>query len=234
MARDCHHMRILVVEDDVKIASFVVKGLKQSGFAVDHCPDGEEAQILAETTAFDAAVVDIMLPKLDGLSLVQRLRSKGSRLPIVFLSAKASVDDRVRGLQAGGDDYVSKPFAFSELLARIQALIRRASQVTEPTRLCAGDLTLDLIKREVVRGTETVELQPREFALLEYLMRNAGRPVTKAMILEHVWDYSFDPQTNVVDVLVHRLRGKIDPDKTRLHTLRGVGYVLRPSTPPAP
>lgn len=227
-------MRILVVEDDVKIASFVVKGLKQSGFAVDHCPDGEEAQILAETTAFDAAVVDIMLPKLDGLSLVQRLRSKGSRLPIVFLSAKASVDDRVRGLQAGGDDYVSKPFAFSELLARIQALIRRASQVTEPTRLCAGDLTLDLIKREVVRGTETVELQPREFALLEYLMRNAGRPVTKAMILEHVWDYSFDPQTNVVDVLVHRLRGKIDPDKTRLHTLRGVGYVLRPSTPPAP
>ena len=220
-------MRILVVEDDKKIALFVVNGLKQSGFAVDHCGDGEEGLSLAETTAYDAAVVDLMLPKLDGLSMIQRLRSKGLRLPILVLSAKASVDDRVKGLQAGGDDYLTKPFAFSELLARIQALIRRASQTSEPTRLSVGDLTLDLLSRQVTRGVETVELQPREFALLEYLMRHPGRTVTKTMVLEHVWDYSFDPQTNVVDVLVHRLRSKVDPDKTRLHTIRGVGYVLR-------
>lgn len=222
-------MRILVVEDDKKIASFVVNGLKQNGFAVDHCLDGEEALILAETTPFDAAIVDLMLPKLDGLSLIQRMRSKGSRIPILILSAKASVDDRVKGLQSGGDDYLTKPFAFSELLARIQALIRRSTQSTEPTKLTVGDLTLDLLTRQVTRGTETVDLQSREFALLEYLMRNAGRTVTKTMVLEHVWDYSFDPQTNVVDVLVHRLRAKIDPDKTRLHTIRGVGYALRPA-----
>ena len=222
-------MRILVVEDDKKIASFVVNGLKQSGYAVDHCVDGEDALVMAETTTYDAAVVDLMLPKLDGLSLVQRLRAKGMRVPILILSAKVSVDDRVRGLQAGGDDYLTKPFAFSELLARIQALIRRASQAAEPTKLTVGTLTLDLLTRQVTRGTETIELQPREFALLEYLMRNAGRTVTKTMILEHVWDYSFDPQTNVVDVLVHRLRAKVDPDKTRLHTIRGVGYVLRPA-----
>jgi two-component system OmpR family response regulator len=150
-------------------------------------------------------------------------------VPILILSAKSSVDDRVKGLQSGGDDYLPKPFAFSELLARIQALIRRASQSAEPTRLTVGDLTLDLLSRQVTRGTETIELQPREFALLEYLMRNPGRTVTKTMVLEHVWDYSFDPQTNVVDVLVHRLRAKVDPDKTRLHTMRGVGYVLRPA-----
>jgi two-component system OmpR family response regulator len=222
-------MRILVVEDDEKIASFVAKGLKQSGYAVDQCADGEEAFNLAITTAYDAALVDIMLPKLDGLSLVQRLRRQNNCVPVLILSAKGSVDDRVRGLQAGGDDYLTKPFAFSEMLARVQALIRRATQVAEPSRLIVGDLVLDLLTRSVTRGSETVELQPREFALLEYLMRNADRPVAKAMILEHVWDYSFDPQTNVVDVLVHRLRGKIDPDKTRLHTIRGVGYVLRPA-----
>jgi two-component system OmpR family response regulator len=220
-------MRVLVVEDDGQIASFVAKGLKQSGFAVDHCADGEEALTLAATTAYDAAIVDIMLPKLDGLSLVQRLRRKNNHVPVLILSAKASVDDRVRGLQAGGDDYLTKPFAFSEMLARVQALVRRATHVAEPSKLTVGDLVLDLLTRSVTRGGDTIELQPREFALLEYLMRNAGRPVAKAMILEHVWDYSFDPQTNVVDVLVHRLRGKIDPDKTRLHTIRGVGYVLR-------
>lgn len=222
-------MRVLVVEDDKKIASFVVNGLKQNGFAVDHSLDGEEALILAETTPFDAAVVDLMLPKLDGLSLIQRMRSKGSRIPILILSAKGSVDDRVKGLQSGGDDYLTKPFAFSELLARIQALIRRSTQSTEPTKLTVGDLTLDLLTRQVTRGSETVELQSREFTLLEYLMRNAGRTVTKTMVLEHVWDYSFDPQTNVVDVLIHRLRAKIDPDKTRLHTIRGVGYAIRPA-----
>lgn len=221
-------MRILVVEDDKKIASFVVNGLKQSGYAVDHCPDGEEALVLAATTPYDTAIVDVMLPRLDGLSVIQRLRAKGQRLPVLILSAKASVDDRVKGLHAGGDDYLTKPFAFSELLARIQALIRRATQAAEPTKLTVGDLTLDLITREVMRGSERIELQSREFTLLEYLMRNAGRTITKTMILEHVWDYSFDPQTNVVDVVVSRLRAKIDPDHTRLETVRGVGYIFRP------
>lgn len=222
-------MRILVVEDDQKIASFVVKGLKQSGYAVDHCGDGEEGLVLAEATAYDAAVVDIMLPKLDGLSLIQRLRAKKIRTPVIILSAKVSVTDRIKGLESGADDYLTKPFAFSELAARIQALIRRATQAPEPTRLSVGDLTLDLLKREVTLGSQTIELQAREFALLEYLMRNAGRAVTKTMILEHIFDYSFDPQTNVVDVLVHRLRSKVDPDKTRLQTMRGVGYMLKPA-----
>ena len=222
-------MRILVVEDDDQIASFVAKGLKQSGYAVDHCADGEEALTLATTTPYDAAVVDIQLPKLDGLSLVQRLRRQNNRLPVLFLSAKASVDDRVRGLQAGGDDYLTKPFAFSEMLARVQALVRRATQVAEPSRLTVGDLVLDLLSRSVTRGSETIDLQPREFSLLEYLMRNPDRPVTKTMILEHVWDYAFDPKTNVVDVLVCRLRNKIDRDFSLklIHTMRGFGYVLK-------
>jgi two-component system OmpR family response regulator len=223
-------MRILVVEDDRKIASFIVNGLKQSAFAVDHCSDGEEAVVMGESINYDAAVVDIMLPKMDGLSVVQQWRKKGRNLPVLFLSAKGSVDDRVKGLQAGGDDYMVKPFAFSELLARVQALIRRATHATEPTRLAVGGLTLDLLTREVERDARRIELQSREFALLEFLMRHAGRVVTKTMILEHVWDYSFDPQTNVVDVLVCRLRNKIDKDFPRkmLHTLRGVGYVLKP------
>jgi two-component system OmpR family response regulator len=222
-------MRILVVEDDKKIASFIINGLKQSGYAVDHCGDGEDGLAQAQTIGYDAAVVDLMLPKLDGLSLIQQLRANGIRTPLLILSAKSSVDDRVRGLQAGGDDYLTKPFAFSELLARLQALIRRSTQAPEPTRLTVGDLTLDLITREVRRGGEPIELQPREFALLEYLMRHPNRPVTKTMILEHIFDYSFDPQTNVVDVLVHRLRSKVDKDKAMLHTIRGVGYVLRPA-----
>jgi two-component system OmpR family response regulator len=222
-------VRILVVEDDEKIASFVVKGLKQNGYAVDHCPDGERGLVLARTVPYDAAIVDLMLPKLDGLSLIQQLRAESVRVPVLILSARASVDDRVRGLQAGGDDYLTKPFAFSELLARIQALIRRATESSDPVRLTVGDLTLDLHTREVQRGNEKIELQPREFSLLEYFMRHPKRVVTKTMILEHIFDFSFDPQTNVVDVLVHRLRGKVDPDKTRIHTLRGVGYVLRPA-----
>ena len=222
-------MRILVVEDDKKIASFVVNGLKQSGFAVDHSADGEDGLFRAQSVPYDALIVDVMLPKLDGLGLVQQLRAKGTRVPVLILSAKASVDDRVRGLQAGGDDYLTKPFAFSELQARLQALIRRATQTPEPTRLAVGDLTLDLLTREVKRGAEAIDLQPREFALLEYLMRHPNRPVTKTMILEHIFDYSFDPQTNVVDVLVHRLRGKLDKDKAMIHTIRGVGYVLRPA-----
>ncbi len=220
-------MRILVVEDDKKIASFVVNGLKQSGYAVDHATDGEDGLARAQAITYDVLVVDLMLPKLDGLSLIRQLRVKGVRSPVLILSAKASVDERVRGLQAGGDDYLTKPFAFSELLARIQALIRRATQTPEPTRLTVGDLSLDLLSREVQRGGESIELQPREFALLEYLMRYANRPVTKTMILERIFDYSFDPQTNVVDVLVHRLRSKVDKDRAMIHTLRGVGYVLR-------
>jgi len=220
-------MRILVVEDDDKIASFIVKGLKQNSYAVDQRADGEAGLALAQSVAYDAAVVDVMLPKLDGLALVQRIRANKVHLPVLILSAKASVDDRVRGLQAGADDYLTKPFAFSELLARIQALIRRATQTAEPSRLAAGQLTMDLLTREVRRGGALIELQPREFALLEYLMRSPNRAVTKTMILEHIFDYSFDPQTNVVDVLVHRLRNKVDPDKTMIHTMRGVGYVLR-------
>ncbi|MFA5057902.1 MAG: response regulator transcription factor [Opitutaceae bacterium] len=221
-------MRILVVEDDPKIASFVAGGLRQHGFAVDPARDGDEALALVATTAYDAAVVDVMLPRLDGLSLVRRLRAARNALPVLFLSARSSVDDRIGGLQAGGDDYLTKPFAFSELLARVQALIRRATQAPEATRLTAGDLALDLATREVRVGDRPVELQPREFTLLAFLLRHVGRPVTKTMILEHVWDYSFDPQTNVVDVLVHRLRAKIDPDHRRIETVRGVGYVLKP------
>jgi two-component system OmpR family response regulator len=220
-------MRILVVEDDEKIASFVVKGLKQNGYAVDHRADGEQGLALAQSVAYDAGIVDLMLPKLDGLSLIQRIREQKIQVPVLILSAKATVEDRVRGLQAGGDDYLTKPFAFSELLARVQALIRRSTQTVEPTRLTVGDLSLDLLTREVRRGSESIELQPREFALLEYLMRSANRAVTKTMILEHIFDYSFDPQTNVVDVLVHRLRNKVDPEKTMIQTIRGVGYALR-------
>ena len=186
---------------------------------------------MARSTPYDTGVIDIMLPKLSGLILVQTLRREKVRTPMLFLSAKASVDDRVKGLQMGGDDYLVKPFSFSELLARIQALIRRSANAVEPTRLVAGDLSLDLLAREATRGGQRIELQAREFSLLEYLMRHVGRVVTKTMILEHIWDYSFDPQTNVVDVLVHRLRAKVDKEfaKKLIHTLRGVGYVLRAS-----
>ncbi len=221
-------MRILVVEDDKKIASFVVNGLKQSGYAVDHAEDGEDGLIRAQTTQYDVAIVDVMLPKLDGLGLIRQLRASHIQTPVLILSARSSVDDRVQGLQEGGDDYLTKPFAFSELLARVQALIRRSTHSPEPTRLNVGDLAMDLLTREVRRDGESIELQPREFALLEYLMRNANRVVTKTMILERIFDYSFDPQTNVVDVLIHRLRRKVDKDRAIIHTIRGVGYVLRP------
>lgn len=222
-------MRILVLEDDAKIASFIVKGLKQNGFAVDHAADGEAGLRLARTHPYDALVLDLMLPQLDGLSLLRRLREERVTTPVIILSALAAVDDRIRGLQAGGDDYLTKPFAFSELLARIHALIRRAAKSAEPTRLVVGDLSLDVVTREVVRGGKPVELQPREFALLECLMRQPGRALTKTLILERIYDYNFDPQTNVVDVLVHRLRTKVDKEHpTKLiHTIRGVGYVLK-------
>ena len=222
-------MRVLVVEDDAKIAAFVTLGLKQAGFVVDQVADGAAGLALALTEPYAVVVIDLMLPQLDGLSLIEEVRRRQVNTPMLILSAKRSVDDRVKGLQTGGDDYLTKPFAFAELLARVQALIRRASGVTEPTRLKVGDLTLDLLTREVTRAGERLELQPREFALLEYLMRNAGRVISKTLILSHVWDYHFDPQTNVVDVLVSRLRSKVDKDHSEkyIQTLRGVGYVLR-------
>lgn len=222
-------MRLLLVEDDVKIASFIIKGFKAAGFAVDHAADGENGLAMAVTEPYDAAIVDIMLPKMDGLTLIQRLRRERVGTPVIILSAKGAIDDRVRGLQTGGDDYLTKPFAFSELLARVQALIRRAGGLSEPTRLTAADLSLDLIRREVVRAGRKIDLQPLEFSLLEYLLRNAGRVVSKTMIMEHVWDYNFDPQTNVVEARICRLRDKIDKgfDAKLIHTVRGVGYVLK-------
>ncbi|MCX5905079.1 MAG: response regulator transcription factor [Proteobacteria bacterium] len=222
-------MRILLVEDDAKIASFIVKGLKAAGYAVDHARDGEEGLHLALSEPYDTAIIDIMLPKLDGLALIERMRSAKLRTPVIILSAKGSIDDRVKGLQTGGDDYITKPFAFSELLARVQALIRRAGGLAEPTGLTAGDLSMNLLTREVTRGAKKIELQPIEFSLLEYLMRNAGQVVSKTMIMEHVWNYNFDPQTNVVEARICRLRDKIDRDfeQKLIHTVRGVGYVLK-------
>jgi two-component system OmpR family response regulator len=224
-------LRVLLVEDDKKIASFIIKGLKQEGFPVDHAANGEEGLDLVLTKSYDAAIVDIMLPKLDGLSLIEELRRKGISTPVIILSAKRSVDDRVRGLQKGSDDYLTKPFAFSELLARLQALMRRAIGGTEPTRFKVGDLTMDLIKREVLREGKRIDLQPREFDLLKYLMQNAGKELSSTLILEHIWGYRFDPQTNVVDVLVCRLRNKVDThfENKMIQTVRGVGYVLKVS-----
>jgi two-component system, OmpR family, response regulator len=221
-------MGILIVEDDPKIAAFLKRGLVQSGFAAEVADDGEKGLHLALLTTFDAIIVDLMLPVLDGLTLIERLRRARVNTPVLILSAKRSVDERVRGLQAGSDDYLVKPFAFAELLARLRALIRRAGSQPEPTRFAAGDLSLDLVRREVVRDGRKIDLQPRELSLLEYLLRNANRVLTKTMIMEQIWSYSIDPQTNVVDVLVCRLRNKIDkgfPEKM-IRTVRGIGYVL--------
>lgn len=224
-------MRILVIEDDKKIASFIVKGLRQAGFAVDHTENGEDGLDLALTVPYDAAVVDIMLPKMDGLALIAEMRKQKIDTPVIILSAKRSLKDRIKGLETGSDDYLVKPFAFSELLARVQALIRRSTNPHESTRLVVEDLIMDLVRRKVMRSETEIELQPKEFSLLEYLMRNRKRVVSKTMILEHVWDYNFDPQTNVVDVLICRLRNKIDRafEKKLIHTIRGVGYVLKGS-----
>jgi len=222
-------VRALLVEDDATIGEFVARGLREAGFVVDHAPDGDAGLAAATAQPYDVAIVDLMLPKRDGLSLIEELRRRGTATPVLILSARRSVDDRVRGLQTGGDDYLTKPFAFAELLARVQALVRRASRSPEPTTLTVEDLTLDLLSRRVTRAGKPIELRPREFVLLEYLMRNVGRVVSKTMILSHVWEYNFDPQTNIVDVLVSRLREKVDRpfEKKMLHTVRGVGYVLR-------
>ncbi|MBI4487271.1 MAG: response regulator transcription factor [Acidobacteria bacterium] len=222
-------MRALLVEDDATIAEFVARGLREAGFAVDRAADGEEGLEAARTHPYDVAIIDLMLPRRDGLSVIEAMRRAGITAPVLILSARRSVDDRVRGLQTGGDDYLTKPFAFAELLARVQALVRRASRTPEPTTLTYDDLAVDLLSRRVTRGGTPIDLRPREFVLLEYLMRNAGKVVSKTMILSHVWDYSFDPQTNIVDVLVSRLRERIDRpfEKKLLHTVRGVGYVIR-------
>jgi len=221
-------MNLLVIEDDSLTASFVVKGFREAGFVVEHAADGLTGLRMAVTRTFDVAIVDIMLPGMDGLALIHELRGRGGQTPVLILSAKGSVDDRVKGLQVGGDDYLVKPFSFSELLARVQALIRRSTATAEPTALSVRDLTIDLLRRKVTRAGITIELQPREFSLLEYLARNAGRVVSKTMIMEHVWEYNFAPQTNVVEARVCRLRDKIDrPFAEKLiHTVRGVGYVL--------
>jgi two-component system OmpR family response regulator len=222
-------MRLLLVEDDKKIASFIAKGLKEARFAVDHAIDGEDGLHQALTVPYDVAIIDIMLPKLDGLQLIEALRSQKINTPVLILSAMRSVDDRIKGLQKGGDDYLTKPFAFSELLARVKPLIRRAHGSVEPTSLTLGELSLDLLNRKVLRSGKQLHLQPREFSLLEYLMRNTGQVVSKTMIIEHVWDYHFDPGTNVVEARICRLRDKVDRgfDKKLIHTIRGVGYVLR-------
>ena len=221
-------MRILLIEDDLKLASFILKGFKEAGFAVDHCADGEDGLHMALSEPYDAAIVDIMLPKLDGFSLIDELRRRKITTPVIILSAKRSVEDRIKGLQTGSDDYLVKPFSFAELLARVQALIRRASGAAEPSSLVVGDLSMDLLTRKVIRGGKKIDLPPLEFSLLEYLMRNAGNVVSKTMIMEHVWDYNFDPQTNVVEVRICKLRDKIDSDfeKKMIHTVYGAGYVL--------
>ncbi len=222
-------MKILIIEDDEGIRSFVSKGLKEAGFTVDTASTGEEGYALLTRGSYDAAVVDIMLPEMDGLTVIEKARAGGTTTPIIILSAKRDVDDRILGLQKGGDDYLTKPFSFSELLVRIQALIRRSSAASQTAVLSCADLKLSLISHKVERGGKEIELQPKEFALLEYLLRNKGRVLSKTLIMEKIWKYDFDPQTNIVDVLVSRLRTKIDRDfdKKLLHTVRGVGYVIK-------
>lgn len=227
-------MKILVIEDDETIAHFVAKGLRETGYSVDVARDGFEGSELALSEGYQAAVVDIMLPGIDGISIIQEMRQKSVSTPVLILSARRTVDDRVAGLRAGGDDYLIKPFSFSELVARLEALIRRSNPVSagpgdERQALKVADLELDPWKHEARRSGEVIPLQPREFSLLEFLVRNANRVVTKTSILEAVYEYNFDPQTNVVDVLVHRLRTKIDKEfePKLIHTVRGVGYVLR-------
>jgi two-component system OmpR family response regulator len=222
-------MRVLVIEDDKEAAAYVVKGLRESGHNPDHASDGEAGLAMARDGGYDVLVVDRMLPKLDGLSVIEALRDGGDRTPVLILSALGEVTDRVKGLKSGGDDYLTKPFAFVELLARMEALVRRHKPDEVQTSLKVGDLEMDLLSRKVVRGAETIDLQPREFRLLEYLMKHAGQVVTRTMLLENVWEYHFDPQTNVIDVHISRLRAKIDKnfDTPLLHTVRGAGYTLR-------
>lgn len=223
-------MKILIVEDDEKISSFVSKGLRESGFSVDQVYNGEEGYIMLKSNSYDAAIMDIMMPgELNGLQVIEKMRDNSIKIPVLILSAKRSVDDRIIGFQKGGDDYITKPFSFAELLARLQALIRRSTMADNSTELHYKDLSLNLLTREVKRGENVIEVQPREFSFLEYFIRNQGVVLSKTLIMEHIWEYNFDPQTNVVDVLVCRLRNKIDKefDEKLIHTIRGVGYVLK-------
>jgi two-component system OmpR family response regulator len=222
-------LRILVVEDDAETAAYIVRGLEEAGHVVDRAADGQDGLFLATGGGHDVMVVDRMLPKLDGLSMVRAVRAAGIMTPAIFLTARAGVGDRVEGLEAGGDDYLAKPFAFAELLARINALARRPPLQQEVTLLRVGDLEMDLIRRSVTRGGKRIDLQPREFRLLEYLMRREGQVVTRTMLLEGVWDFHFDPKTSVVETHISRLRGKVDRgfDRELIHTIRGPGYVVR-------
>lgn len=222
-------MHILVVEDDRKISDFIVQGLRQEGYAVDVADNGIDAFQMAMAASYDAAVVDVMLPRMNGLDVIQDLRREGNLTPVLILSARNSVDDRIKGLQSGGDDYLVKPFSFAELIARLQALVRRATATAEPTTLSVADLTLDLIRRTATRGGQQIDLQPREFALLEYLVRNRGKIVSKTMIMDQVWGYDFDPSTNVVESRISRLRDKVDRgfEYALIKTIRGAGYVIR-------
>ena len=222
-------MKLLVIEDDREAAAYIAKGLSESGYVVDCAADGREGLFMATAGAYDALIVDRMLPQMDGLALIAALRSAEIRTPVLILSALGAVDDRVKGLRAGGDDYLTKPFAFAELLARLEALLRRGASSAGTTKLKVGDLEMDLLARSVTRGGRELELLPREFRLLEFLMRHASQVVTRTMLLESVWDYHFDPQTNVIDVHISRLRQKIDKGfgKPLLHTVRGAGYLLR-------
>jgi len=222
-------MRVLVVEDDAKAASYLANALRESGHSCELATDGEDGLGLARSDDFDVLILDRMLPSLDGLAIVEELRREGDQTPVLILSALGSVDDRVKGLRAGGDDYLTKPYAFSELLARVEALARRSSPEEASTKYVVGDLVLDRLAHKVSRSGEPILLQPREYRLLEYLMKNAGQVVTRTMLLEHVWDYHFDPQTNVIDVHISRLRAKIDKNYQRplLHTIRGAGYMIR-------
>lgn len=221
-------MRILLIEDDKLTADFILQGLQQAGFSTCHASDGEEGLFKVKTEPFDLAVIDIMLPKRNGISVIEEMRFARIGIPVIVLSARGSVDDKVQGLRAGGDDYLVKPFSFTELLARIQAQLRRSAPFSEPTVLTVADLSIDLLSRRVTRGGVRIDLQPREFALLEYLVRNTGRVVSKTMIMEHVWEYNFDPQSNIVEARMYSLRDKIDKpfDRELIHTIRGVGYVL--------
>ncbi len=224
-------MRILLIEDDATIAHFIRRGMQEAGFSIDHAADGMAGLDLALNDSYDVGIIDLMLPKLDGLAIIERMRERKNNMPVIILSAKRSLDDRVQGLQRGGDDYLTKPFSFSELLARVNALLRRANNIVESTELSVGDLSIDLLARTAVRCGSKIDLQPKEFALLEYLMRNAGHIVSKTMIMERVWNYNFDPQTNVVEARISKLREKIDKgfDIPLIHTVRGLGYVLKHS-----
>ena len=226
-------MRLLLVEDDTIIADLILNGMQQAGYVIDHVVDGISGLDKALNEGYDLAIIDLMLPRLDGLSIIDQIRAKGIKIPIIILSAKRNVDDRILGLRHGSDDYLTKPFSFSELLARVEALIRRANQVVEPSTLSYADLTMDLMARVVRRQDKNIVLQPKEFALLEYLVRNADRVVSKTMIMERVWNYHFDPNTNIVEARISKLRDKIDRDfdNQLIHTVRGLGYVFKTQHP---